>query len=364
MQLLGNGDSAKAFALLTGVADQKALERLAAPGLTFREGLALLGQGAESAYLLHRFSDPSYLTTAAIARAVAQAVIANSFVGEARILDLCGGTGHLTRVLSAAEWGSRGEYGSRGRSPSRVCLADLELWKVYLAKRFIAPGCDAICCNANEPLPFKPSQFRLVVCADAFHYIWSKRQLAAELQRACTSDGAVLLPHLHNSLEWNPSQGLPLSPEGYARLFPSADTRLFAEQQFYKAAISGSAIDLSMGLAGTLALPATPDLASAAELVLVSSADASVYKRHELAPLAARRWAMNPLYKPCGNGVWTLTFPSADYESEHGACLDYLPKSITLTREQQQALEHGMPAPVLDELAASRVVLDLPDQYG
>ena len=92
--------------------------------------------------------------------------------GPAPVLDLCGGSGHLTRVLAGLE------------PAGGVINADMYFWKLWMARRFTSPTCDAICCDANNPLPFARDTCSLVVLADAFPYIWHKRLLAEEMMRA------------------------------------------------------------------------------------------------------------------------------------------------------------------------------------
>ncbi len=133
-------------------------------------------------------------------------------------LDLCGGTGHLTRVLTGL-----------GPADSTV-LADLFFWKLWLAKRFTSPGCEPVCCDANQPLPFARDAFSLVVLADAFPYIWHKRLLAEEMMRLCVPDGVVVMPHLHSALGENFSAGNTLTPAAYRDLFTARQPRLFSDE--------------------------------------------------------------------------------------------------------------------------------------
>ena len=86
--------------------------------------------------------------------------------------------------------------------PARcTVLADVFFWKLWLARTFIAPGCEPVCCDGNSPLPFASRTFDMVVLADAFPYIWHKRMLAADLMRIAGPDGFVVMPHLHSSLD-------------------------------------------------------------------------------------------------------------------------------------------------------------------
>ena len=170
---------------------------------TYRDLLAVLCRDAEADYFLYRLSDPTYLMIEALLDALAQ----DGPAAAGRALDLCGGSGHLTRVLL--------------RAPSRrgVVLADLHFWKLWLAARITAPGCAPVCCDANSPLPFADDLFSTVLLSDAFPYIWHKRMLAGEMARAATPDGVVVLPHLHSSQGENFNAGDTLTPAAYRDLF-------------------------------------------------------------------------------------------------------------------------------------------------
>src|SRR5688572_774836 len=121
---------------------------------TFREALEILSPDAEGTYFIYRFSDPTYVMTQPLMRAL------GGHRKPARVIDVCGGAGHLTRDLLAL--------------PSRpaTVLADVFFWKLWLGQTFVAPGCEPVCCDGNAPLPFASHTFGMVVLADAFPYIW------------------------------------------------------------------------------------------------------------------------------------------------------------------------------------------------
>src|SRR3954463_4139305 len=139
---------------------------------TYREIVDALGPNFEGGYFLYRFSDPTYIVARAVVRAVAGTVLG----GRRRAIDVCGGSGHLTRALMDLS------------APPPV-LADLFFPKIWLARRFTAPGCEPVCCDGNAPLPFRRGAFGFAMCSDAFQYIWTKRQFVGELSRAV--DGGV-----------------------------------------------------------------------------------------------------------------------------------------------------------------------------
>ena len=243
-------------------------------------------------------------------------------------------------------------------------LADLYFSKVWLGRRFTAPGCDGVCCDGNAPLPFARGAFRFAVCSDAFHYIWTKRLFATEMQRlVATGDtrNAIVISHTHNANQWNPSAGMPLPPDAYLDLFEGLAPRLFGETTLLGDIVRGGPLDLSRR-------EAADALDGEHALTLVASRQPGVFAPHPLEmPTAAQgEFRLNPLYtsSPEADGVTlTLRFPSEDYEQEYGACRQYLPERIVVERAALAALPvRTLPARLAD-FARRRVILDLPTDY-
>src|SRR5206468_1521970 len=198
---------------------------------TYRETVDALGPNFEAGYFLYRFSDPTFVVADAVVRAAGGAVLH----GARRAIDICGGSGHLTRSLLPLS----------SRPP---VLADLYYAKVWLARRFTAPGCEPVCCDGNAPFPFARGAFGLAMCTDAFMYIWTKRQFVGEMERLVESGrepGAVLIGHTHNERTWSPSHGQPLSAAGYRDLFETFEPRVFGEASMFADVVNGGPLDLS-----------------------------------------------------------------------------------------------------------------------
>jgi len=314
---------------------------------TYRDVLQAIGPSIESGYFLYRFSDPSYVVAHALIRAVAGSVLGDG----GRAIDLCGGSGHLTRVLAELS------------SPAPV-LADLYFAKLWLARRFTAPGCEAVCCDGNAPLPFARGAFRYAMCADAFMFIWPKRQFVGEMLRLVDdgrAGGAAVISHTHNQLQWSASLGQPLPPEGYRDLFETVAPRLYSEAGLFADVVKGGPIDLGR-------LDAAAELDRDPALVIVATRRSDVFRAHQLeqAPGARGELRVNPLYVIEEEGERVrlrLQFPSADYEEEFGACREYLPATLVVDRAALAALPSGRLPPELAELARRRVILDLPGRY-
>jgi hypothetical protein len=306
-----------------------------------------LGPNFEGGYFLYRFSDPTYVVASAVVRAVAGTVLGSG----GRAIDICGGSGHLTRTLLEVS------------SPAPV-LADLYFSKIWLARRFTAPGCEAVCCDGNGPFPFARGAFRYAMCTDAFMYIWTKRLFVGEMARLVDGqpDAAVLIGHTHNERTWTPSHGQPLSQDGYRNLFETIEPRIFAESSLFADIVKGGPLDLGRHD------PADAIDADQA-LTIIASRHPGVFAPHVLAAApspAQGELRLNPLYHATPDGdriTLRLSFPSDDYAQEYGACREYLPDEVVVDRASVDALRSGHLPGDLAELARRRVILDLPRRY-
>jgi len=331
-------------------ADAERIDAIASSdSATYRETVEALDQNFEGGYFLYRFSDPTYIVASAVARSVAGAVLKQG----RRAIDICGGSGHITRSLLDL-------------SDLPPILADLYFAKVWLARRFTAPGCEPVCCDGNAPMPFARGAFSFAMCTDAFMYIWTKRQFVGELERlidrGATDDdaGAVLIGHTHNERTWSPSHGQPLPPEGYAALFETLQPRIFGESALFDDVVRGGPLDLSRR-DDRETLDRNP------ALTIVASRNPRVFVPHPLAQTpAAGELRINPLYaiEPDGARIrLRLGFPSEDYEQEYGACRQYLPEEVTLEPSALASLQAGEVGGELSELVRRKVIVDLPKRY-
>jgi uncharacterized protein YbaR (Trm112 family) len=329
---------------------------------TYRSFVDALGEHLEGGYFLYRFADPTYVVGHAVVRAVASTVLR----GGGRALDVCGGSGHLTRALMDLS------------SPPPV-LADLYFAKIWLARRFTAPGCEAICCDGNSPMPFARGAFRFAMCSDAFMYIWTKRQFVLDMLRVIDGGnreddsraGAALISHTHNQCTWSPSHGQPLTPDGYRHLFETLEPRLFGETGLFADVVAGGPLNLARR-DDAATLEADPSL------TMIASRHPGVFVPHAIEPPAVHargEFRINPLYvevetpaaagpgRDDGEVRFRLRFPSDDYEQEYGACRRYLPDEVTMTRRALRTIAEGRVPDELAELARRRVIVDLPRRY-
>ena len=318
---------------------------------TYRDVLELLCTDAEVTYFLYRFTDPTFVAAEALLRAIGQ----QPWPVQGRMLDLCGGSGHLTRVLSGLRPTEVGDL-----VPSTV-LADAHFWKLWLARRFTSPDSGAVCCDANHPLPFSRGTFSTVLVADAFPYIWHKRLLADEMMRVADADGVVVMPHLHSSLGDNFSAGDTLTPAAYRALFESHQPRLFSDERIFDDVVERHAVDLTCDVS-------PEQLGGEPSFTLVASARADLFRRYELTDEreVTGQLSVNPLYRVERHGassVLTLTFPTTEYEAEFGACRRYLPDRISVDADLTGPILRETLGVRYEELRDRRVVIDNPARY-
>lgn len=339
-----------ALRAMVGLDDEAQAERfdaaIASPDSTYKDIVEAMGPGFEGGYFLYRFSDPTFIVADAVVRAVAGTVLR----AGGRALDICGGSGHLTRALVPLS------------SPAPV-LADLFYPKIWLARRFTAPGALPVCCDGNFALPFARGAFDYAMCSDAFMFIWTKREFVGEMFRAVDGSphATVLINHTHNQLVWSPSHGNALTPAGYRNLFEIAPARVYGESALFADVVAGQALDLSRK-------DSDETLDANAALTLIASKVGGVFDCHPLqsARTAAGEWRINPLYDVTDTGATlqgTLRFPSGDYEYEYGACREYLPESVSIDAASFRALHAGTAQPALDELIRRKVLIDVPARY-
>ena len=341
LALLGlDGDRAERFRALLA-------RRTAA---TYREALDILSPDAEGAYFLYRFSDPTFMTAEALVRVLGR----SSKTVAGPMLDLCGGSGHLTRVLAGL-----GRLDSS--APPDTIVTDLYFWKLWLATRFIVPGCAAVCCDGEAPLPFTRDLFSMVVLADAFPYIWHKRLCADEMMRVAEPDGVVLMPHLHSALGDNISAGDTLTPGGYQDLFAPHQPRLFSDARLLDEVLEHQVVDLAQGRSPI-------ELGTESALTLVACPRADCFRRYAVPDPAEVRGELmvNPLYdveRRNGNSILTLRFPTPEYEAEFGACRRYLPDTVTVDANLTGRVEPAMLGTRYEDLRRRRVLIDAPPRY-
>jgi hypothetical protein len=307
---------------------------------------ALLPDGEGDYYVL-RYGDPTFVVADAITRTVAACV---ELPPRTRFVDVCGGCGHLSTTLAGL---------AADRPGVTPTLLDRSFWRLWLARRFLAPTADVVCCDANVPLPLATGCASLSVCNDAVHYVWGKRLITSELHRITSWSGAVVVTHAHSVLGDNASAGNALTPSGYASLFERHAPVAGRDDELLEWALGRSAAQWhadadGCGSADAITLVAMPNAAARLD----------VPAPPRRAATSGLQWIVNPLLAVKAAADRThlaIAWPSDDYAWEFASVRRYIGDEIELplgALADPDALARERP-----DLVARRVLLHVPMGY-
>jgi SAM-dependent methyltransferase len=196
------------------------------------EAMERLGYGSMAPYMYHRWCLPSYLSGLALLEAHAAQGMTLFEAG-------CG-MGHYLRT-----WTQRS-------GPAIGC--DLVFSNLWLARKFVAPEADLVCCDLNFTFPMASNAADICFSQDAFHYFRRKRHVVEEMMRISAA-GIVLLGHVHNAAQANASPGIPLSVHEYVDCIHPAV--MYRDMDLTRAALTGvpaQPIECAADLSGTQAI--------------------------------------------------------------------------------------------------------------
>ncbi len=280
---------------------------------TLRQAVGLLGLGRVGDYLVHRWSDPSWLALLGITAAHPP--------GNRPVIDLACGAGHLLRHLALHGYDD-------------LTGVDVVFSKLWLARRFILPRqapIQLVCADLGARWPVVgDSSANYVACHDALYFFADKPALIAAAQ-ALAGDGAVVVAHCHNADHPAGSGGIPLTPRSWRELLPTAVC--YTEEELRAATVQAR-----------LPEPATEQaLRDTEALALAADAARTPAQPALLVPAPEAVLQLNPLYS-FGYRRW----PSERWAQEYAAqAADYLPAQLG---SQVNPVRH-------------RVLLDLPEDW-
>jgi SAM-dependent methyltransferase/uncharacterized protein YbaR (Trm112 family) len=295
-------------------------------------------------YFSYRFGQPRHLVGLSFASIVRSP--------NKPILDLACGCGHITRSL-VHQAGGQPVFGL-----DRIFLG------LYLAKHWVAPQAEYVCCDADTALPFSDATFAAAVSVDAFHYFANKTTCIRELERLTRDDGFFMLVWVHNANVRRPHDGLPLLPEGYQALVAHLAHRLVDDSDVLTRYLQkkGPPLARSADITRLTHEPLLSVVASHREEVLRD------YGTFEDWPHAEGCLMLNPLYveqarDPSGAVCLRRTFPSAFYEEDHTEYKQYLPETVQAPLEVLRDLAEGKRTAIMEKLIERCIVLGFPERY-
>lgn len=310
---------------------RKSIEALLDGAPTLREAMALLGFGPVADYFTYRLSDPTYLAGLAL--------VAAHWNAPQTSFELACGIGHYSRELA--------------RRGVETAGGDVVFAKLWLARRYVTPGTRLVCFDAAATFPLSPGAADLALCQDAFYFLPEKAHVARELSRMA-GDGVVLVGHAHNAAVENHSSGTPLTPEGYADLFPNP--LLYDDAKLTDTFFTGELPEPK----------SAGDLRDSEAVCLASGGGSRTPAPDFTLPPPGTPLYPNPLYETSDGGParLRLRWPSDRYREEYAARSGYLPEEASIPRETLRKAAAGALGsdPEIDRLARGRLLLDAPER--
>jgi hypothetical protein len=89
---------------------------------------------------------------------------------------------------------------------------------LFVAKNWVVPEAEYVCCDLGMGLPFCGGAFIGVICSDAFHCFENKAMVMRECHRTVQSNCMVVLTWVRNGLCEYREAGYVLPPEAYQAL--------------------------------------------------------------------------------------------------------------------------------------------------
>jgi SAM-dependent methyltransferase len=287
---------------------------------TFLDLAAALGRTGDLDYFRYRFSDLSFITSAALLTPLSRGPV----------LDLGCGAGHLVQAIF------------RRVPRSLVVGLDVNFALLYLAKRFVAPGALYVCADASLRLPFLDGAFESALCADAFKYLPDRTGAARELLRVAR--GPIVVAHFYDPSFHGEGAPAPLEPDACMNLFSSRSPRLYREEDVLETFLRRRELDLRQPGASR------DDVAS-----LTAGVEPRLYAGADYFVSGSQ---INPIYeiRQEGDRLHLRRRFLSDRHSRAFQKLDgFLPETLTVTREQISGQD--------PDLVRSFVLLDLPPHY-
>lgn len=292
-------------------------------------------------YFAFRFGQPRYLAALSLASLFQRT--------RGALLDLACGMGHLTHYLTRAFPGQP------------VFALDREFFRLYVAKRYVAPDATFVCAPADQALPFPPGFFSGVICSDAFHYFEYRAAAVRETLRLLSDDGVLILCRFGNR-DVEPREGYELTVHGYRQLVSGVPHVVLTEDDLVSRYLKR--------LGPELCVEQPLDVLTRQKwLSLVAARNQDVFRpvSFEDWPHAVGRLQLNPIYAVTslqgGNRKLTFQFPSTWYEFENARYRQYAAADCVLSQTDMESLARGERSSRIDDLISECVVLGMPDAY-
>ena len=157
--------------------------------------------------------------------------------------------------------------------------------------------------------------------------------------RTVEEKGIALVSHLHDSSAGHIAPWSPLSSDGYGRLFGRMETLFYDEEELFRIAMMGVAINFGCHIP-------VRHISDIREMIMVVGSEnlMSGNKLYGTGPVTQYRGrlSLNPLFKFEKDKEalrLCLRFPSKSYRSEYEILVDQLPRKLEISLEEWNSLK-------------------------
>jgi SAM-dependent methyltransferase len=308
--------------------------------LRFFFGYDALGGPDVGDYFILRFGQPRWVAAVALLERVAS--------GPKPVLDVACGVGHLEHYLT------------KRANPVDAIGVDINFYHVWIARHWIAPHADYVCCNVTEGLPFQSGTFSATMVSDAYHYFPQRDRFNSEIDRVGT-DGPIVLTRVGNRAMM-PNEGSEVSLREYLLELGDRETRAFSEESLVRDYLARRNPLDRQG--------ETPEWLEHCKwfsfVSNVSSARPAPDRTDGKWPHSVGRIGVNPIYGESDSASGTalrFRFPRPWYAYENHQMLEYHPRRAELDSEDRRLLRAGGWSGSLEQLLRQFVLIGLPDRF-
>ncbi len=294
-------------------------------------------------YFRYRLGLPRHL--------VALSCICAATPDDRPVLEIGAGAGHLTWLISAHH------------SPRPVVAIERELYLLWVARHFVAPGATLVCGDARA-LPLATDSCSLAVAVDVLSFVSEKASAVRELERVVGPAGGLVITSVINADAEHEFAGEPLDPDGWAGLLGGTDRLVLDDDELLDRYLAGHGPP-------DRASAAPPDsrtisiLAGPAALAGVGEAFADwPHDRGRLGPHPL----LGPADEPAGPNEDRVRLarrlPSPGFGRDNPGLARYLPRAVDVSRSAIDDARAGRRSSEVRDLLSRIVLIGYPETFA
>ena len=292
-------------------------------------------------YFVHRVTQPRHLAALALAEQMPR--------NSSPVLDVACGVGHLDHYLT-----------SRQVSVDVVGI-DMCFFQLWIAKHWVAPRSNYLCCNVTNGLPFASGVFKSAIVSDAYHLFKNRNVFVAELNRV-SPKGIKIFTRVGNKLVM-PNEGDEGTLQQYLDEIGDDACVTFSEGELVRYYICNTnPFGDAPSSHGVLSKESKWfSIISDPSHEILAKPNTDFCRPHLVGSIS-----INPIYKLISQSVPTryrFEFPGIWYAYENHQMLEYHPRTVTLTEDVLEKISKNVTDDAVQGYIDSFVLVGLPERY-